>query len=146
MSVLIDTNLLIYLFDQNDPAKQTRAQEVLEYLETSGLGRLSVQNLAEFISASTRRLVPPLSAEKAQAQATRFAQTWHIFDLTTPIVLEAARGLRQYGLSYYDAQIWATARLNQVSLILSEDFQDGLVLEGVKFINPFSAEFDLLTL
>ena len=38
MSVLIDTNLLIYLFDQNDPAKQTRAQEVLEYLETSGLG------------------------------------------------------------------------------------------------------------
>jgi predicted nucleic acid-binding protein len=48
-----------------------------------------------------------------------------------------------HSLAYYDAQIWATARLNQIPLIFSEDFQDGQTLEGVRFVNPFSAQFEL---
>lgn len=66
-----------------------------------------------------------------------------MFDLTPLIVLEAARGVRDHGLSYFDAQLWATARLNQVPLLLSEDFQDGCLLEGVRFLNPLVAGFDL---
>jgi predicted nucleic acid-binding protein len=66
-----------------------------------------------------------------------------VFDLTQHIVLEAARGVRDHQLAYYDAQIWAAARLNQTQLILSEDFQDGQILEGVRFINPFSDGFIL---
>ena len=54
---------------------------------------------------------------------------------------EAARGARDYGLAYYDAQIWAAARLNQVQIVLSEDFQDGQTLEGVRFANPFGESF-----
>jgi predicted nucleic acid-binding protein len=59
------------------------------------------------------------------------------------IVLEAVRGVRKHRLAYWDAQIWATARLNQVPLILSEDFSDGQVLKGVRFVNPFAPGFDL---
>ncbi len=33
--------------------------------------------------------------------------------------------------SYFDAQIWATARLNQVPTIFTEDFTNGRRLEGV---------------
>ena len=49
-------------------------------------------------------------------------------------------------MSYWDAQLWATARLNQVDLVLSEDFQDGRVLHGVRFVNPFAPSFDLAAL
>ena len=66
-----------------------------------------------------------------------------IFPLTDSIVLEAARGARDYNLAYLDAQIWASARLNQISFIFSEDFQDGQILEGVRFINPFAPGFKL---
>ena len=59
------------------------------------------------------------------------------------VVLEAGRGVRDHHLSYYDAQIWAAARLNQVPLVFSEDFQDGRVLEGVRFVNPFTPGFVL---
>ena len=59
--ILIDTNLLIYLFDHNQPDRQSRAINVLDQLELTGLGRLSVQNLAEFFSVSSRKLLPPLS-------------------------------------------------------------------------------------
>ena len=59
------------------------------------------------------------------------------------IVLEAARGARDYDMAYYDAQIWASARLNQVATVFSEDFSDGQTLEGVRFVNPFAAGFRL---
>jgi len=39
-----------------------------------------------------------------------------------------------------DAQ-WATARLNQVPVVFSEDFRSGSLLEGVRFVNPFLPEF-----
>ena len=66
-----------------------------------------------------------------------------VIPLTDSIVLEAARGCRDYHLAYYDAQIWAAARLNQITVIFSEDFQDGQMLEGVRFINPFAPQFNL---
>lgn len=72
---------------------------------------------------------------------TLFTRLWPIFDLTPMIVMEAGRGVRDHKLSYYDAQVWATARLNQVPIVFSEDFRDGSILEGVHFINPFSPKF-----
>ena len=72
-----------------------------------------------------------------------FIRVWPVFDLTPLIVLEAARGVRDYQMSYYDAQIWATARLNQIPVIFSDDFNVGATLEGIQFINPFAPEFVL---
>jgi predicted nucleic acid-binding protein len=141
--VLVDTNVLLYYYDQNSPAKQKRAGLVLAYLRQLGTGRLSAQNLAEFVNAAMRKLDPPLKAPQAYEQVTLFGSAWTIFDLTPQIVLEAARGVRDYGLAYYDAQIWAAARLNQVSVIFSEDFQDGQVMEGVRFVNPFMDGFNM---
>lgn len=139
---LLDTNLLIYLFDQNWPEKQAQAQQVLDQMELTGAGRLSVQNLAEFFSVATRKLSPPLTPAEALTQVTLFARLWPVLDLTQLIVLEAGRGVRDHQLSYYDAQLWATARLNQVPVIFSEDFAHEAVLEGVRFLNPFHPDFE----
>lgn len=139
--VLIDTNLLLYLYDHNDPASQAQAQRVLGQLQLSGNGRLSVQNLAEFISVATRKLKMPVA--DALRQVEMFTRLWPVFDLTPMIVLEAARGVQSHQLAYWDAQVWATARLNQTPVIFSEDFAAGSVLEGVRFVNPFAADFAL---
>ena len=140
---LIDTNLLIYLYDKGSPEKSKKAKLVLGKLDQHSRGCLSVQNLSEFLSVSTRKLDPPLSFSEALDQVDLFIQMWPVLDLTTMIVLEAARGCRDHGLSYYDAQIWATARLNQVPVVFTEDFTDGQVLDGVRFVNPFSQQFRL---
>jgi predicted nucleic acid-binding protein len=142
-SVLIDTNLLVYVYDAREVERQTRAQRLLDELRALSIGRLSVQALSEFFHVSTRRLSPPLTAAEAFDQVTLLAQVWPVFELTPLIALEAARGVRDHGLPYYDAQMWATARLNQVPILLSEDFQDGRLLEGVRFLNPLTAEFEL---
>ncbi len=59
------------------------------------------------------------------------------------VVLEAWRGVRDHQLAYYPAQVWATARLNQVPVIFSQDYSSNTTLEGVRFVNPFAADFVL---
>ena len=63
--------------------------------------------------------------------------------MTGLIVLEAARGIWDHQLNFWDAQIWAAARLNQIGVIFSEDFSPGAIIEGVRFINPFASDFRL---
>jgi len=141
--ILIDTNVLLYLYDHNQPTKQERARDVLDRLELSGSGRLSVQSLSEFYSVATRRLSPKLTPAQALQQINLFVRLWPVYDLTSMIVLEAGRGVRDHQFSYYDAQIWAAARLNQVPTIFSEDFGAWSIIEGVRFVNPFSPDFEI---
>src|SRR4030065_1519667 len=130
--ILIDTNILIYLYDQNQPDKQNQSKRVLEQLELTRSGRLSVQVLAEFFSVATRKLSPNLTPAEALEQINLFIRLWPVFDLTPMIVMEAGRGVRDHKLSYYDAQVWATARLNQVPVVFSEDVRGGSILGGVR--------------
>ena len=141
--ILIDTNILVYACDSTDQARQDQALRVLRSLDASRDGRLSIQSLAEFVHVSTHSRRPIYTRSEAYQQASNLLQTYPVFDLTALIVLEAARGAREHGLAYYDAQIWAAARLNGVAVVFSEDFSDGQVLEGVRFVNPFREGFRL---
>lgn len=142
-AVLLDTNILVYVYDQDDVARQNRAIQVLKDVELSGAGRLSVQTLAEFASVAMRKLRPPLTSAEVLSQVDHLARSYRVLDLTPQIVLEAVRGVRDHQLAYWDAQIWATARLNQVPTVFSEDFRPGTTLEGVRFVDPFVADFVL---
>jgi predicted nucleic acid-binding protein len=141
--VLIDTNILVYAHQPSETTKYDRATQVVETLAESGAGRLSAQILGEFLNATIRSRRPILSIGEALRQATILANAFPVLDLTGLIVLEAARGVREHHLSYFDAQIWATARLNQVPAIFTEDFTNGRRLEGVQFLNPLLPSFDL---
>ncbi len=143
MAALIDTNLLVYLFDPADETKQAKAREVLDELHLYQAGRLSVQCLAEFFNVTTRGREPLMKPAMALEQVERFQGLYPVFPLTVPIILEAGRGVRDHQLAYYDAQLWAAAHLHQLTLLLSEDFQSGRVIEGVRFVNPFAEDFRL---
>ena len=139
-AILVDTNILVYAYDPRDATKHVQAQQVLQRLRQIRRGMMSVQSLAEFMRASQKLSI---SSVDAQRYVQAFAASWPILDLTPAIVLEAGRGVSVHALAYYDAQIWATARLNQISVIFSEDFNSGSILEGVRFVNPFATGFVL---
>ena len=146
MSILLDTNILVYAYDPADLDRQQSAIAIMRELQPRAVGVFSVQCLAEFFSVMTRSRgdqAPRLSPSQAYDQVALLSTAFQVLDLTQMIVLEASRAVRDHQLSYFDAQIWASARLNQISMIFSEDFQDGQILEGVTFINPFAPNFDL---
>jgi len=136
-SILVDTNILVYAYDRSEPAKQVRALQVLDHLAITGAGVLSTQVLAEFFVAVTRKITSRLSIDDAHERVENYLRSWPVAELTGIIVLEACRGVKEHQLSFWDAQIWATARLNQIPIVLSEDFQPGQTIEAVRFANPF---------
>jgi predicted nucleic acid-binding protein len=135
--VLIDTNILVYMYQPEEGIKQTRAVEFVHTLADSARGRLSAQVLAEFVSSTIKGAPPILSVDEALTEVELLARTFIVFDVTAFVVHEAVRGVRQYQMSYYDAQIWATAKLHQVPTIATEDFTHGRVVDGVRFVIPF---------
>ncbi len=141
--VLVDTNILVYAYDRAEPHKQQQAIALLDQLVQHDMGALTTQILAEFFVTVTRKLAAPLSPADAYTRIEHFLQAWTIYETSGFVVLEAARGVRDHQLSYWDAQIWATARLYQLPVVLSEDFSSGLSLEGVRFVNPFDPAFQL---
>jgi predicted nucleic acid-binding protein len=141
--ILVDTNILLYAYDRAEPEKQSQAAAVLDYLATLRLGVLTPQVLAEFFVNATRKLEEPLTMEEVYDRIQNYLLSWEILDLSGSIILEAVRGVRTYKMAYWDAQIWASARLHQIPLIFSEDFNVGAVIEGVRFVNPFEEGFNL---
>jgi predicted nucleic acid-binding protein len=142
-TVLMDTSILIYTFDPRDVERQEKAISLLLKLEENGTGCLSVQCLSEFVNVSTAVLHLPI--DQVMTQVEKWAASFPVFNLTPQVILEATRGVRDHGLAYYDAQVWAVARLNQIPLIVAEEFMDGQTLEGVRFADPFTGKYDIQT-
>jgi len=140
-SIFLDSNVLVYAYDRSEPAKQQRAVEVLKRLGEAGDGVISIQVLAEFFVSVTRKIAAPLSVVEASERVQNLLAAWTVVDLTGLIVLEAVRGIRDHSFHYWDAQIWATARLNQIPVLFSEDLSPDSIVEGVRFVNPFAQGF-----
>ena len=143
---LVDTNVLVYAYDRADATKQARAIAVVDQLASRQRGALSAQVLSEFLVTATRKIEPPLTLEEAERSVTNYMRSWVVYEVTARAVVEAIRGMRQHQLPYWDSLIWATAKLAGVPTVLSEDFSDGQLIEGVRFRNPFGATFDMTLL
>lgn len=143
MGALIDTNVLVYLLDTDEAVKLQRAREVVSHLEAHRTGIVCAQVLGEHHSVLKRRFAHTYGPSEAVRSTERWASTFPVCDTSLRVVLEALRATVRYQMPYYDAQIWAVARTNHIPLVLSEDFADGTVIEGVRFANPFAEGFDL---
>jgi len=50
--------------------------------------------------------------------------------------------VERYQLAWWDSLVWATASDYGILVVLSEDFNAGSVIGGVRLINPFDSAFD----
>lgn len=143
MTYLFDTDILVYAHDARTPEKQTRARDLMVRLERDADAALPVQALAEFANVGLRKLNAP--ADLVYRQLQDLIQVFAVIPLSEWVTLEASRGVRDHAFGYYDAQIWATAKLHRVPIVLSEDFSTGATVEGVTFLDPFREDFRLDT-
>ena len=139
--VFVDTNLLVYAYDRSEPKKQRQASRILDRLALAGMGVIDTQIMAEFFVAVTRKISAPLSVAEAYQRIQNYIRSWPVLGISEMVVLEAVRGVRDHQFSFWDAQVWAAARLNQIPVVFSEDFNTGPIIEGISFVNPFSADF-----
>ncbi len=143
---IVDTNILVYAVNSADPVKHQRAGVVVEHLDQRRTGVLSVQCVNEFFWVTTRKIPVPLSVLDARWLAGLFVARWRVLPLTAEVSLAAMDGVHRFQLSWWDALIWAAAKLNGIPTVLSEDGNPGAVLDGVRFLNPFDPAFNVASL
>ena len=134
--VLLDTNILVYAYDSAEPKKRQAAIETLDRLIRNGQAVLSTQILGEFFSVTTRHRNPLLLVTEAIQEVENYIINCEILSVTPGVIQEALRGIRSHQFSYWDAQIWACARVHGITEVYSEDFATGSTVEGVQFTNP----------
>ena len=102
--VFLDTNVLVYLFDADDPAKQRRVQALLSDRELRAQLILSTQVLQEFYVSVTRKLGTPLDPEAA-FQAVQDLAAFPVVQIDPPLILLAIQRSRKAKVSFWDALI-----------------------------------------
>jgi predicted nucleic acid-binding protein len=135
MSVeFVDTNLLVYAHDGGAGAKHAQAVALLARLFEEGTGALSIQVLAEFYAAATRKL----GMTSAEAEAViRDLGGWIIHRPAHADLLKAAQLARRHRLGWWDALILTSAIELGCAVLWTEDFSDGRRFGPVTVRNPF---------
>lgn len=139
---LLDANVLVYLHDGRDPDRQERAHALVRHVGRERRAALSAQVLGEFASVALRKLAPPMPAVDVRAQVERFRRRFPVHAVTSAVVEEALRGVEHHRLGYWDAQVWAVARLHQLDVVLGQDTRPGS-LDGVRWLDPFDGDLDV---
>lgn len=135
--IFVDTNVLVCARDASEPHRQSIAADWLRRLWSEESGRTSVQALSEYYVTVTRKLKPGLASEDAWDDV-RNLLAWRPQEINRDLLAKAREVERRYRLSWWDSMIVAAAQLQHCPLLLSEDLQDGMVLDTVTVLNPFT--------
>lgn len=133
----LDTNILIYAVDRDAKEKHERAMSIVDqaiHLDCV----LTLQALCEFYAAATRRKYA--THEEVSSFIKELMVIFPVVASSSTTLSLALKVKEEHGLSFWDSLLWATAKENCCSLIISEDFQDDFMLGGVKIKNPFHSE------
>lgn len=132
--VFVDTNVFTYVFDDAEAEKQARAVEVLEGEKREIF--VSTQVLQELYVSLTKGRHPIATPEIAE-RAVREVTDYSIIQVDQQLVFAAIDTSRRNQLSFWDALIVRAAAQAGCEILLSEDLNDGQVIEGVRVENPF---------
>jgi predicted nucleic acid-binding protein len=136
MRFSLDTNVLLYALVKQNGAKHRVARDLVRRARTRECV-ITLQALAELFRALTGKFrLPP-------AEAAAVVQDWRA---AAPVVaadeaclIDAMDAVAGHNLSFWDAMLWATVKHAGCGLLLSEDGDDGRMLGGVTWINPFAS-------
>jgi len=137
VDVFIDTNILVYSFDGNDPEKHVLAKRRLDELwESHRPIALSIQVLQEFYVTMTRKGGDPAFFREV---VEHYMQR-NIIENTCGLMQLAMDVHRRYGTSFYDASIIAAAQMSGAKELWTEDLNTGQDYGGVVAVNPLIGE------
>lgn len=115
--LFLDSNILVYLFDQDAPEKQKVAQQLFRSYERIAL---STQVLQEFYVVATRKLARPLAPHRA-AEVVDTLLAHEVLQITPTLLRRAIDRSIGSQLSYWDALIVEAALASEADLLLSEN-------------------------
>jgi predicted nucleic acid-binding protein len=139
VAALVDTNILVYRFDNRFADKQRIATEILRRGILEDSIRVPHQAIIEFVAAATRPIRGHIILKQVDAlrEAEEFLKQFSVLYPNEAIVRNAIRGCAAYQLSWFDAHLWSYAEHYGLQEILTEDLQHDRIYGAVRAVNPF---------
>ena len=136
----VDTNILVYAVDQDEPAKQTKAIELLNRLTLPPVETVLLwQAAGEYLSCLRRW---QSAGRVSSADVERYLnRALALFPLVLPTHSVLGRALElhaRYSLSHWDSMLLAACIEAGVTTLYSEDLGAGTTYDTVTVINPFA--------
>ena len=132
----VDTNILVYAYDQTAGEKYQLARQLMEKLWDTGEGALSTQVLQEFHVTVTSKIPRSIPLRRVREIISDLG-TWTVATLELSDILNASQLSERYRLNFWDALILAAAQREDAQTLWSEDFNHGQNYGGVTVKNPF---------
>lgn len=138
--ILIDSNVLVYAYDETDEQRHNIAQKLLQKCwsrETTYA--ISTQNLAEFFTVITKKVSKPLPIETTEQiidDIIAFSH-WKILNYDAQTLQKAMQLYKKTKHHFWDALIVATMLEAGIFRIYTENDADFKQFEEVIVINPF---------
>jgi predicted nucleic acid-binding protein len=133
----VDTNVLVYAFDQREAVKRPLAKAVLETMRERQMP-LALQVCGEFYNVLTRKF------DKAPRDASELAKGLmfsYLLFASSPATVSQALDLASNGrFSFWDANLVTAAGAAGCSVLFSEDMADGARIGELEVVNPFGIE------
>ena len=136
----IDTNLLVYAVDASEPAKQSRAIQLLTDLSQESKPLvLPWQVAVEFVACLRRwENAGRITRDDTLVYKTQFLDAQPII-MPTSAILQASLELSgRYSLSHWDSLLIAACLETGIDTLYTEDLDAGMTYGTVSVINPFS--------
>jgi predicted nucleic acid-binding protein len=133
----VDSNVLVYLFDDDSPPKKAAAQRIIQNEGRAGSLVLSTQVLQEFYVTVTRKLAQPLNPQTALEAVQGFA-AFTVVTVDMPVILSAIRRSQIDAISFWDCLIIDAALAAGAQRLWSEDLQHGRAIDSMRIENPFA--------
>ena len=130
----LDTNILVYSVDGNDPVKQGIARKILIEALVSREYLISAQVLNEFSNIALLKL--KMSTQEVRRFVEIFGQI-NVVSIDRSWTDKALSLKEKFGTQFFDSLLLVAAEENGCDTILTEDLNDGQMYGSVKAIDPF---------
>ncbi len=128
----LDSNIMIYVYSQDEPEKQQRALECAR----SGSPWISTQVLNETANTLRRKFL--LDYSQIRAVVDELTEQLQVVTVSINTIRNALAIAERYQYSYFDSLIIASALEVGCAHLYSEDLQDGQQIGNrLTIVNPF---------
>ena len=133
----LDTNILVYTFDEENPGKRDRARALVAEALAESSGAISYQVIQEFLNAALRKFSKPLTAGDAERYLTVVLEPLCAVFAGVELYHQAIDISERWKYSFYDSLVIASALQAGCTVLYSEDLQHGQKIGDLRILNPF---------
>lgn len=134
----LDTNILVYSFDNSHGVKRDRAQDLIDLALSTKGGVVSFQVVQETLAVMLGKFKRTIRPEHAGEYLENILLPLCEVVPDAALYRQALSIKRETGFSFYDCLIVAAAVSSGCTHLYTEDLQNGRTIGGLAILDPFT--------